>query len=77
MTCFNKLSNLDSQSKCINTECPFNSNCMSKNCAIVQLLDSESERLTLGDISQMFDLSRMRICQIEKKAISKLRPTVT
>jgi len=44
------------------------------NCTIIGA-DSE-ERFTLEDIGKMFSVTRMRICQVEKIAINKLKEKV-
>ena len=45
-----------------------------RNCAI---LASEDGPMTLQNIGDLFKLTRMRICQIEKNAISKIRDMIT
>lgn len=47
----------------------------SKNCAI--LASKSKEKLTLEDVGKLFNVTRMRICQIEKIAIKKLREKVS
>ena len=46
----------------------------SLNCAIVASNSRESR--TLQDIGNMFGLTRMRICQIEKVALSKIKSLI-
>ena len=43
----------------------------SNNCVIVGA--SSEKNLTLEDIGKMFNVTRMRICQIEKRALQKLK----
>ena len=74
MKCFNynKKNNLD----CKNDQCRYWVNCeSSKNCCILLLKNKEynEEKTTLQDIGDIFKVTRMRICQIEKNAIKKLR----
>jgi len=71
-TCFDILRQLDGSYTCKNKSCEFNSYSQSKSCAIVALLNEESGRLTLQEVGNIFDLSRMRICQIEKKVVKTL-----
>lgn len=60
---------------CVNKTCrywlKFEKN---KNCCIIS---SKSEsKFTLEDIGNLFKVTRMRICQIEKQAIKKIRELV-
>tara|TARA_R110000851_G_scaffold210246_1_gene362646 strand:+ start:234 stop:506 length:273 start_codon:yes stop_codon:yes gene_type:complete len=71
-TCFNILEKLSSSELCNNSACEFNSCSMSKSCAIVALIENKTGRLTLQEVGDMFSLSRMRVCQIEKKIVKKL-----
>ena len=41
------------------------------NCILNKI--NENEPYTFQDIGDLFDITRMRICQIEKHAISKLK----
>ena len=41
------------------------------NCVIIA---SESGPMTLQSIGDIFGITRMRICQIEKKVLEKIRP---
>ena len=45
-----------------------------KNCALISV--ENDEKLTLEDVGKLFDVTRMRICQIEKQAIKKLKEKV-
>jgi len=60
-----------------------NINCRSKKCryyhengegnnCILNLIDAK-ESYTLQEVGDLFNITRMRVCQIEKKAIDKLR----
>ena len=73
LTCFATCKKNDLQ--CANKECRawFNSS-KYRNCAIIA---SEDGPMTLQNIGDLFKLTRMRICQIEKNAISKIRDMIT
>ena len=45
-----------------------------KNCCIVGA--NSSEKITLQNIGEIFEVTRMRICQIEKTAVNKLKEKV-
>ena len=56
--------------ECENTECRFWINCdKHKNCTLIA---AEKGPMTLQDIGEIFDVTRMRICQLEKKIVGKL-----
>lgn len=76
-TCFTTLNKLEDSRTCENRKCEFNCSKHRKSCALVSLLSEESGRLTLQDVGSMFDLSRMRICQIEKSIIKKIKEEVS
>jgi DNA-directed RNA polymerase specialized sigma subunit len=44
------------------------------NCCIV--LSKNENKMTLEEIGKFFKVTRMRICQIEKKAIKKIRELI-
>lgn len=71
MTCFEKLNNLPNDSKCFNKKCEYHSSACTKNCALNQVL--EEDYLNLKTIAEMLELSKMRICHIEKKSIEKIK----
>ncbi len=73
LTCFANCKKQEIQ--CANNKCRawFKSN-EYRNCAI---LASEDGPMTLQNIGDLFKLTRMRICQIEKNAISKIRDMIT
>jgi DNA-directed RNA polymerase specialized sigma subunit len=61
----------DSNSLCENSNCRhFIKNQKNLNCSIFAAEDGPK---TLQEIGDYFDLSRMRICQIEKNILEKLR----
>lgn len=68
-TCFERLNELPDNLVCLNENCEFNLSRACKNCAIVQVIRSRYGSLTLQEIGDLYDLSRMRICQIEKSII--------
>ena len=45
-----------------------------QNCAIIGA--SLDKKFTLEEIGKMFDVTRMRICQVEKIAIEKIKDKV-
>jgi hypothetical protein len=45
-----------------------------QNCCLVGAL--KSKNLTLQDVGEIFGVTRMRICQIEKNAIQKLKDKI-
>lgn len=74
MKCFNY--NKKYSKNCQNKECRYWVNCAkSSNCCILLLKNKEynEDKTTLQDIGDIFKVTRMRICQIEKNAIKKLR----
>ena len=57
---------------CQKKECRYWINCKSsQNCCINAA--EKSDNTTLEEIGNIFKVTRMRICQIEKKAISKIQ----
>ena len=74
MKCFNY--NKKHDLNCSNKECRYWVNrAHSNNCCILLLKNKEynEDKTTLQDIGDIFKVTRMRICQIEKNAIKKLR----
>ena len=76
-TCYSTLNSLDDTLSCENKNCEFNCKSHTKSCSLVALLNEETGRLTLQDVGDMFSVSRMRICQIEKMIIRSLRAEIT
>ncbi len=73
MKCFEH--NKEFDKTCRKKQCRYWIECKeSKNCAI--LASNSKEKLTLEDVGKLFSVTRMRICQIEKSAIKKLREKV-
>jgi len=69
--CFGKIN--DSNTNCNNIECKYWENKCKNKCAILQ---SNNNEHTLQEIGEIFGISRMRICQIEKNALNKLKKKV-
>ena len=69
ITCFN--AHKYCQKSCKNNECRYWHSLATHNNCIINLAN-ESEDLTLESIGELFNVTRMRICQIEKKSIDKL-----
>ena len=72
--------------KCFNYHNKNKSICERKNCrywinykkqsnCCINLLEKE-KNLTLEDVGRIFSVTRMRICQIEKQAIKKIRDLI-
>ncbi len=74
MKCFQYNKKL--KKSCAKKDCRYwISHSKSNNCVIVasEKEGFNNEKFTLQDIGDMFKVTRMRICQIEKIAISKLK----
>ena len=72
-TCFSNCSN--NKIMCENKSCRAWFDCKHyNNCALLASADGPMTLQTIGDL---FKLTRMRICQIEKNAISKIREMIT
>jgi DNA-directed RNA polymerase sigma subunit (sigma70/sigma32) len=72
-TCFNEHKKTNKQ--CEKTTCRYWLNCSEyNNCVIVA---SESGPKTLQEIGNLSGLTRMRICQIEKSALKKVKETLS
>lgn len=76
------LKNLDNTT-CFSAHEACNKNCAQKKCrywhqvsehnnCIINMVNKKDE-YTLEEIGSIFDVTRMRICQIEKRAIEKLK----
>ena len=72
-TCFANCRDKDLE--CKNKKCRAWFDCKQyKNCSIIA---AEAGPMTLQNIGDLFKLTRMRICQIEKSAITKIRDMIT
>jgi len=68
-TCYNAHKELGSS--CKKSSCKYWMDCKNKNnCILVAAKDGNR---TLQEIGDLFGLTRMRICQIEKAALNKLK----
>ena len=72
MKCFDFYASRDK--KCLKKSCKYNikSKC-DLNCAIIS---AKRGPKTLQDIGKIFGVTRMRICQIEKSLLKKLRKKI-
>ena len=63
-----------SKEKCRNSTCRYNINLPAcQNCVLI----ASNKKHTLQDIGDIYNVTRMRICQIEKRAIEKLGDLAT
>lgn len=77
-TCFETLAAMpDESSRCFNDSCPFAFSKACRGCALVSLALNEKENMTLQEIGDLYGISRMRVCQIEKKIVAKLTDSHT
>ena len=66
--------NENNNTPCKNKECRLWLNCKAKqNCTIIAAKEGP---LTLQEIGNLHELTRMRICQVEKEALRKIREKV-
>lgn len=66
--------NKNDKTPCQNKECRLWLECQNKqNCTIIVAQDGP---LTLQQIGNLHELTRMRICQVEKEAIRKIKEIV-
>ena len=72
-TCFSAHKNLNKN--CKNKKCRYWHDIDHSNKCIINA--SQDKTYTLQEIGDMFDITRMRICQIEKHAISKLKTNIS
>jgi hypothetical protein len=64
----------ESPSSCKNTECKYwIKHRESNNCVIIS---ADKGPMTLQSIGDIFGITRMRVCQIEKKILSKIKPFI-
>ena len=75
-TCFEAHKN--KKVNCQNKKCRYWHNLEGddNNCIINRINDSKSEP-TLQEIGDLFDITRMRICQIEKSSLKKLNKKIS
>jgi len=73
MKCFKHNKNF--KNNCQKNSCRYWINCnSSNNCAIIAA--DKDEKITLEDVGKLFNVTRMRVCQIEKIAIQRLKEKV-
>ena len=78
MKCF--LYNKNRNINCHKNQCRYwIENSLSNNCCINYVSNDkfDSDKITLQDIGDIFKVTRMRICQIEKIAIKKIKDKIT
>jgi DNA-directed RNA polymerase specialized sigma subunit len=69
-TCFS--AHKSCQKSCINNKCRYWHEMDTHNNCIINMVN-ENEDLTLEKVGELFNVTRMRICQIEKNIIDKLK----
>ena len=74
MRCFDHHKKNDTN--CLKEKCRYWINCDSKkNCCIIAA--SENKNITLQEIGAIFGVTRMRICQIEKSTLRKIKDKIS
>jgi len=74
MKCFEH--NKQFKNNCQKKSCRYWINCKKEsNCVIIA--SNNDEKFTLEDVGNLFKVTRMRICQIEKTAMQKLKDKVS
>jgi len=72
MKCFEK--NKEKNKNCNKKSCKYWIKCKSfKNCTIIAAEDGPK---TLQEIGTIFDVTRMRVCQIEKDIVKKIKAKI-
>ena len=74
-TCFNAHKNAKVSCKIEDCRYWHNLNGCNNNCIINKVNDSFEEP-TLQEIGNLFDITRMRVCQIEKQTLEKLQKKI-
>ena len=64
------------EKSCINKKCRYWHNLESSNNCIINKVN-ENKDMTLQEIGELFNITRMRVCQIEKKSLQKLNKLLT
>ena len=63
------------EEKCLNKKCVYWYECDKFNNCVINASNTKTH--TLQEIGDIFDISRMRVCQIEKKALEKIKKNIT
>jgi len=59
---------------CLNNKCRmWIDNACNQNCVFIAIANNKCEGMTLQQIGDIHNLTRMRVCQIEKRAVEKLK----
>ena len=69
ITCFNAHKNLEKN--CKNKECRYWSELIEHNNCVINKANEKTH--TLQEIGDVLNISRMRVCQIEKSILNKLK----
>ena len=73
-SCFTAHKNCEKS--CVNEKCRYWHNLEKSNNCIINKVN-ENKDLTLQEIGELFDITRMRVCQIEKSSLKKLNRLLT
>lgn len=62
---------------CLKTSCKMhiNNEC-NNNCTFIAIAKNDGNPMTLQQIGDIYDLTRMRVCQIEKRALEHIREII-
>lgn len=74
VTCFKAHQNKNKV--CKNNSCRYWHNLDNKNSNCIINLINNKDSHTLQEVGDLFDITRMRVCQIEKSIIEKLRKKI-
>ena len=74
LTCFAAHKNC--KKSCVNTQCRYWYNLESSNNCIINKVN-ENKDMTLQEIGELFNITRKRVCQIEKNSLKKLNSLLT
>jgi DNA-directed RNA polymerase sigma subunit (sigma70/sigma32) len=75
MTCF--VAHKENEKSCQNNSCRFwhDLDNEDNNCIINKVNDSKSD-FTLEEVGKLFNITRMRVCQIEKSVLLKIKKSL-
>lgn len=77
ITCFT--AHLEKNKECKNKECRYWHNLKSYNNCIINNVNSNNQsnkEPTLQEVGDLFNITRMRVCQIEKYALEKIKKSI-